>query len=178
MNIPFSIILYSYSKHLKYYLVCNITAIYIFILDDTPDIIEGPFEELSTVTDGPKSVDIGTPVYVVVGNDVSIQCDVHSGIYPFSTSWHRNGANYREGNISEIVIDDAKNGDVFSCIVESCKGSDNMSTTINVFGKFVAIYNVLKLFKLGMCHGWHSTGFLKLLLSATLVYMCVCPHQD
>ena len=109
------------------------------ILDGTPDIIEGPFEEPSIVTDGPKSVDIGTPVYVVVGNDVIIQCDVLSGMHPFNTSWYRNGRSYGRKNASFIVIDDARDGDVFSCIAENCKGFDNKSTTINVFGKWYMI---------------------------------------
>ena len=112
---------------------------YYSILDSTPDIIELPFKEPSIVTDGPKSVDIGTPVYVVVGNDVIIQCDVHSGIHPTTTNWLRNGRSYGRENASFIVIDDARDGDVFSCIAENCKGFDNKSTTINVFGKCVAI---------------------------------------
>ena len=107
-----------------------------FILDSTPDIIEGPFEEEpSTITDGPKSVDIGTPVYVVVGNDVIIRCDVHSGMYPYTTSWLRNGVSYGRENSSFVVIDDARNGDVFSCVAENCKAFDIKNTTLNVFGK-------------------------------------------
>ena len=107
-----------------------------FVLDSTPDIIEGPFEEeQSTITDGPMSVDIGTPVNVVVGNDVIIRCNVYSGMYPFTTSWLRNGVSYGRENSSVVVIDDARNGDVFSCKAENCKAFDIKNTTINVFGK-------------------------------------------
>ena len=106
------------------------------MLDGTPDIIKGSLEEPPVIiTDGPKSVDIGTPVYVVVGNDVIIQCDVHSEIHPITIIWLRNGNSYGRENDSSIIIDDARNGDVFSCVAENCKGFDIKNTTIFAVGK-------------------------------------------
>ena len=106
------------------------------LLDSTPDIIKGSFEEPPIITtDGPKSVNIGTPVYVLVGNHVIIQCDVYSEIQPITTVWLRNGRSYGRENDSSIIIDVARNGDVFSCLAKNCKGFDIMNTTIFVSGK-------------------------------------------
>ena len=198
LNICILFLINCYSKHLKH-LVCNITVIYFSILDSTPDIIEGPFEEPSIVTDGHKSVKTGTPVYVVVGNDVIIKCNVHSGIHPITISWLRNGRSYGRENDSSIIIHDAGDGDVFSCIAENCKGSDNESTTINVYGKWVAICNVLKSFKPGMHQpvagtplvSWNCCGLQHRYMCVCMCMyvcacvcvcmcacVCVCPHQD
>ena len=81
-------------------------------------------------------IDIGTPVYVVDGNDVfiHIQCKVRSGMYPVIINWLRNGRSYGRENDSSIIIDDASDGDVFSCIAENCRGFDIKNTTITVGG--------------------------------------------
>ena len=80
--------------------------------------------------------DIGTPVSVTDGNDVSIQCNVYSRMHPINVSWLRDGAPYGGENTSSlIVIHDAKNGDVFSCKAENCAGFDIKNITINVSGK-------------------------------------------
>ena len=81
-------------------------------------------------------VNIGTPVHVVDGNDVviNIWCNVRSGMYPVIINWLRNGRSYGRENDSLIILDDASDGDVFSCIAKNCRGFDIKNTTITVGG--------------------------------------------
>jgi len=86
------------------------------------------------VPSGNQIVDIGTPVYVVDGYNVTIDCDVISGVPPITISWFHNGDLFR-GNVSTITITDANDGDVFTCRAENNIGYDKHETTLNVFGK-------------------------------------------
>ena len=83
-----------------------------------------------------QSVKIGTPVYVVDGFNVTIDCDVISEVPPINITWCRNGVpDLFRGNVSTITITDASDGDVFTCRAENNIGCDKKETIINVFGK-------------------------------------------
>ena len=83
-------------------------------------------------------VDIGTPVYLVDGYDVIIICEIASGTHPITISWFRNGApDPTRGNVSNITVTDATDGDVFTCMAENSIGFDMKYTLINVTGELM-----------------------------------------
>jgi len=85
---------------------------------------------------GTMRVDIGSPVYVVDGSDVVIDCDIASGTPPITIHWFCNGQpDPSRGNVSTITVNDANSGDVFMCRADNKIGFDMESTTISVFGK-------------------------------------------
>jgi len=81
-------------------------------------------------------VQIGTPVYVVGGNDVTIVCNIASGTPPITISWFRNGVEDASfGNVSTITIPDVghdEDGDMYMCRAVNDIGFDEETTTINV----------------------------------------------
>ena len=123
--------LFSYYKH-----SCNILFCHI---GDPPDIDEGPFiPQPSTVISEDKTVDIGSPVYVVDGFDVTIDCRILTGTRPITISWFRNGMpDPSRGNVSTITVTDYSDGDRFTCRADNNIGFDIEMTTINVFSKLI-----------------------------------------
>jgi len=58
-------------------------------------------------------VKIGTPIYVIDGFDVIIDCDIDSGTPPITIHWFCNGQlDPSRGNVSTITVTDANDGDV------------------------------------------------------------------
>ena len=104
------------------------------MLGDPPDIDEGSFvSPPSTVTNGRKIVKIGSPVYVREGYNVIIDCNIADGTPPITIQWFRNGLpDPTRGNLSTIIITDARNGNVFKCRADNNIGFDSESTTINI----------------------------------------------
>ena len=96
----------------------------------------------SIITRGNKRVNIGTPVYVHEGFDVKIDCNIVNGTPPLTIQWFRNGSpDTTRGNISNITITDARNGDVFKCRADNNIGFDTESTVIYVIaGKWIMQY--------------------------------------
>jgi len=84
-------------------------------------------------------VQIGTPVYVLGGNDVTIVCNIASATPPIIVSWFRNGVEDTSfGNVSTITIINVgsdENGDMYTCRAENEIGFDEETTTINVYGE-------------------------------------------
>jgi len=109
----------------------------------SPNIDEGPFEpQPDPITPGDKTVQIGTPVYVIGGNDITIVCRIASGTPPMTIRWLRNGVEDASfGNVSMITVANVNSinndGDTFICKVENLIGFDVENSTINVFGKYV-----------------------------------------
>lgn len=90
----------------------------------------------ASIISGNKRVKIGTPVYVVDGFYVIIDCNITEGALPINISWYRNGVpDSSRGNMSTITIIDASDGDVFTCRADNHINFDMERTTINVFGK-------------------------------------------
>ena len=114
-----------------------------------PDIDEGSFvSRPCNVTKGSKRVKIGSPVYVHVGFDIIIDCNIVNGTPPITIQWFHNGSPYQTGgNISNtITITNASNGDVFECRADNNIGFDTESTTINVMqGKWIMLICMLLL---------------------------------
>ena len=85
---------------------------------------------------GNKRVKIGTPVYVHDGYNVIIDCTTPNGSFPMNITWFRNGSPYQtRRNVYIITITDARNGDVFKCMVGNILGLDSEKTTIHEFGE-------------------------------------------
>ena len=82
---------------------------------------------------------IGSPAYIVNGYDLTITCNIVSGIPPINISWHRNGVlDSSRGNTSTITISNVNNranGVVYTCRAENDKGHDEHDTIVNVFRK-------------------------------------------
>ena len=83
-------------------------------------------------------VKIGTPVYVYSGFDIIVDCKLLDGSHPVTIKWFRNGSpDLTRGNVSTITINDASNGDVFSCRADNIIGNDTSeNTTIRKYGKY------------------------------------------
>ena len=84
-----------------------------------------------------RQFNIGTPVYVYTGYDVTIDCNIVNGTPPITIQWFRNGSpDSTRGNVSTITITDANNGDVFQCRADNIAGFDTENTVIHVeYGK-------------------------------------------
>ena len=81
-------------------------------------------------------VKIGTPVYVVDGFDVTIDCNILTGTPPVTIRWFRNGRlDPSRGNVTSITVTDADDNDNFACRADNNVGFDIENTTIRVFGK-------------------------------------------
>ena len=107
---------------------------YCLLLGDPPDIDEGSFvSRPHIVTNENKEVKIGSPVYVLEGFNVTINCELVGGTPPINIEWFRNGSPYltRE-NDSTITLTNSSNGDVFRCRADNSIGFDIESTTINI----------------------------------------------
>ena len=82
------------------------------------------------------TVKIGSPVYVVEGSDVIINCDILTGTPPIFIIWLRNGVlDSSLGSANSITIDDYMEGDTFTCRADNAIGFDNETSIISVFGK-------------------------------------------
>ena len=106
---------------------------------DPPVIDNGSFvPRPSVITRGNKRVIIGTPVYVYDGFNVTIDCNIFNGSRPITIQWFRNGSlDTTRGNVSNITITDANNGDVFTCRANNIKDFDTEETTTYVeYGKY------------------------------------------
>ena len=116
-----------------YYYRC----IYVAVLGVPPDIDEGPFIPLpDTVTRGHVTVKIGSPVYVVDGFDVIINCNILTGTSPVTILWFHNGVlDLSLGGNNSVTINDARDGDVFTCRADNIIGLENETSIINIFGK-------------------------------------------
>ena len=102
------------------------------LLGDPPDIDEGPMvQKQDNITKENERVKIGTNVSVVVGYNVTIDCNIVNGTTPITLSWLLNGTEFR-GNDTTITITDATYGDVITCRANNTIGFDEESTTIHV----------------------------------------------
>ena len=112
---------------------------------DPPVIDEGSHvQRPSVITRGNKRVNIGTPVYVHDGFDVTIDCNIVNGTPPITIQWFRNGSpDTSRGNVSTITITDASNGDVFKCRADNIEEADTEHTTVHVeYGKYVCLHAI------------------------------------
>ena len=102
-----------------------------------PDIDEGPFIPLPySLTRLRMTVKIGSPVYVVDGFNVIINCNILTGTPPVTILWFRNGVlDLSLGSNNSVTINDARDGDVFTCRADNIIGQDNETSIIYVFGK-------------------------------------------
>jgi len=84
-------------------------------------------------------VQIGTPGYVIGGNDVTIVCNIVSGTHPITIIWFRNGVEDTSfGNVSMITVSNvgvSGDRDMYMCRAENSIGFDEETTVINVFGE-------------------------------------------
>ena len=83
---------------------------------------------------------IGSPAYIIDGFDLTITCNVITGIPPINISWYRNGVvDSSKRNMSTITISNVDinkdNGVVYICIAENDEGYDEQLTIVNVFSK-------------------------------------------
>ena len=99
-----------------------------------PDIDEGEFTSVPLyVMNDTVQVKIGTPAYVIDGNDVIIDCNIDSGTSPINITWLRNDViDLSRGNVSSITVTDANDGDTFKCRALNIIGFDIKETTIIV----------------------------------------------
>ena len=86
------------------------------------------------------TVMIGSPAYIIDGFDLTITCNVSTGIPPINISWYHNGVvDPSRGNTSTITISNVDinkdNGVVYTCRAENDEGYDEQLTIVNVFGK-------------------------------------------
>ena len=82
------------------------------------------------------TVKIGSPVYVVDGSDVIINCSILTGTPPVTFIWLRNGVlDSSLGNADSITINYYMDGDMFTCRADNNIGYDNETSIINMFGK-------------------------------------------
>ena len=111
-----------------------------FLLGYPPDINTTTAE--STTEPGNKRVNVGSPVNVSRGFNLTIDCIVVNGTPPFTILWLCNDnelIDFSEGNSSSITINvtDAYDGDNITCRADNKIGYDNATTTINVQGNFI-----------------------------------------
>ena len=86
---------------------------------------------------GDVTVRVGSPVYIIDGNTVTINCNLVAGTPPVTIRWLRNGMpeDPPRGDVTTITVTDYNDGDVFTCRADNNIGFDMEMTTINVFGK-------------------------------------------
>ena len=115
--------------------ISNTLLLYLLDLSVLPEIDKGSYvPRPSVITKGNKRVKIGTPVYVLIGYDVIIDCKTVRGTPPINITWFHEGSPYpTEGNTSNsITLTDVHNGDAFQCRADNIIGFDMESTTIYV----------------------------------------------
>lgn len=107
------------------------------MLGDPPDIDEGPFvPQPPTLIGENMIVEIGTPIYLVKGFHVTINCNILTGTPPVTISWFRNGLpDPSRGNVSSITVTDPEDGDNFTCRAENNIGFDMESSNITLLGE-------------------------------------------
>ena len=87
--------------------------------------------QLSSVQKGIIRVKVGAPVYTIHGFNVTIVCNVIYGQPPITIRWLRNGLpDESRMNMSTIIVNDAEDGDVFTCRAENGRGYDKKDTQI------------------------------------------------
>ena len=118
-----------------------------FQLGVPPDIDEGPLvPQPPSIPSVDMKVKIGTPVYVVDGYNVTIDCNITLGTPPVTISWFHNGQpDLSRANFSTIIVTDAKDDDVFACRADNNIGFDVKNTTIKVFDKSNKTSNLILL---------------------------------
>ena len=95
--------------------------------------------EESTTKSG-KRVNVGSPVNITRGFNLTIDCVVINGTLPIFLSWIRNNnislSKSMERNSSSFTINvtDAHDGNNITCRADNSIGSVDVNTTINVQG--------------------------------------------
>ena len=85
-----------------------------------------------SVQKGVIRVKIGSPAYLIHGFNVTIVCNVIIGTPPITIRWLRNGQpDQSRINSSTITVNDANDGDVFTCMAENTYGYDKKDTQIH-----------------------------------------------
>ena len=95
--------------------------------------------EESITKPGDKRINVGSPINVTRGFNLTIDCIVVNGTPPITILWLHNDTELIgsiEGNSSSITINvtDAYDGDNITCRANNNIGYDNATTTINVQG--------------------------------------------
>ena len=103
-----------------------------------------------TITEGNKRVTIGSPAYVLLGYNVTIDCNA-SGTPPIFITWVHNEL-IIAGDVNTITITDAKDGDVITCRADNNIGFDEERTTINVIGNVTMVHTEM-LYYVHNCKG-------------------------
>ena len=89
-----------------------------------------------SITPTDVTVKIGSPVYVLNGFDVIINCSILNGTPPVTIIWLRNRVlDSSLGSANSVTINDYMNGDEFTCRADNNIGYDKEISIINVFGK-------------------------------------------
>ena len=102
--------------------------------------------EKSTTEPENKRVNVGSPVNVSRGFNLTIDCIVINGTPPITISWIRSNNDLIssiEGNSSSITINvtDAYDGDNITCRADNNIGFDMATTTISVQGNFITSFH-------------------------------------
>ena len=110
----------------------------LFLVGVPPDIDEGKHIERPTnITEGNKTVKIGSPVYVLNGYNVTIICTTVNGTPPISIMWELNGESIDgdANNNYSITITNPNNTDIITCRAHNNIGSDDEHTKIKTHGR-------------------------------------------
>ena len=110
-----------------------------------PFIDEGSFVPRPSVfTFDNQRVKIGTPAYVYVGYNVTIDCNIIAGLSPIAIQWYHNGSLYPTGgslSVTNVTITNASNGDLWQCKASNSHGIDIETTIIYVLpSKYPCMY--------------------------------------
>ena len=110
-----------------------------------PFIDEGSFvPRPSVLTFDNQRVKIGTPAYVYVGYNVTIDCNIVAGLSPITIQWYHNGSLYPTGgslSVTNFTITNASNGDFWQCKASNSHGIDIETTIIYVLpSKYACMY--------------------------------------
>ena len=128
--------------------MCTCSYIYVFWYTvEPPDIDEGSFVPRPSVfTLVNEIIKIGSPVYIYPGYNVTIVCNIVTGVPPIVIQWHLNGSPYSTGgnlSVTNLTITNANDGDFWQCRVSNRYGIDIESTTIHVLpSEYVCICNI------------------------------------
>ena len=95
----------------------------------------GPYIEQSlqppSVQKGVIRVKIGAPAYLIHGFNVTIVCNVTRGFPPITIRWLHNGQpDQSRLNSSIAIVNDADDGDVFTCMAVNSVGYDKKDTRV------------------------------------------------